>query len=351
MSIVSARAPQQRTELRAAGPAPVTEPAKTRGVTSRAILNVLEAFFRRPLLHLLPLIVLAALGAYLGLTIQNQYQSVGVLNATSGDLLSDLTTAGTRSFGYETPAVVTSRTINDLLSTERFLDDVIDNAQIRGSVESGAISRGGLRGAVGAHARGDNLVILTATTPSRELSPALAQAVSDSFIDYVVTNDLGDQQIRVDTYAGQLEEYTSRLTEATDAYEAYMRDHPIADEDDRPFVEQLEIERLQADLQRATDSFLEAQANLDEANLSANVARTVVARQLSVVDVPSDPVAPLPHKREAAKTFLMFAMLGAVLSVGFVVARALLDRSLRTPDDVETRFGMDVLAVVPKSSR
>jgi hypothetical protein len=265
-TVVKSSAP--RAAQRPAAALAAVEPPKPGGITRRAIMNVLEAFFRQPLLSLVPLLLLAALGVYKGLSINDQYRSVGILNATSGTLLADLTTAG-RNFGYETPSAVTSRNINDLLATEQFLDDVIDRARIRGAVESGAIARGGIRGAVFASSRGDNLVVITATTPNPELSQALGVAVSEGFVDYVIANDMGDQQIRVDTYEQQLAEYTERLDEATAAYEDYMRDHPIADEQDRPFVEQLEIEQLQQDLQRATEAFLDAQANLDGANLSA----------------------------------------------------------------------------------
>jgi hypothetical protein len=284
------------------------------------------------------------------MSINDEYRSVGILNATSGTLLADLTTSG-RNFGYETPSVVTSRNINDLMATEQFLNDVIDRARIRGAVESGAIPRDAIRASVFASARGDNLVVITSTTPSPELSQALGVAVSEGFVDYVIANDMGDQQIRVDTYEQQLAEYTERLDQATAAYEDYMREHPIADEEDRPFVEQLEIEQLQQDLQRATESFLDAEANLDEANLSANVARTVVNRQLRVVDSPNLPGAPLPNRREAAMTVMMFTALGALLSFGFVVVRALIDRTVRTPDDVPAKFGLDVLAVVPQSRK
>jgi capsular polysaccharide biosynthesis protein len=327
------------------------ETPKPRGVTRRAIVNVLETFFRQPLLHLLPLVLLMALGVYSGLGIGDEYRSVGVINATSGNLLSDLTTAGNRSFGYLSPAAATSRNINDLLGTELFLDDVIASANISGAIESGSISRDDVRMSVGAYPRGDNLVILSATTANPELSRAVAQAVSDSFINYVIDTDLGDQQIRVETYEAQLEEHRGRLEEVTNAYEDYMLEHPIADEDDRPFAERLAIERLQQDVERATAAFLDAQANLDDANLSANVARTVVSRQLRVVDVPNLPASPLPNKRQVAMTIMLFTALGAVLSLGFVVARSLLDRTVRTPEDVSTRFGVDLLAVVPRGRR
>lgn len=343
--------PISRAELRATTPILVAQPTKPTGATRRAILNVLETFFRNPVLHLLPLILLSGLGLYTGLQTDDEYRSVGMLNATSGTLLNDLTQSGAGTFGFESPATTTSRNINERMGTEQFLDEVIDRARLRSAVESGQITRDELRSSVSASARGNNLIAVTATTPRPEQSQLLSQAVSDTFVEYVVQNDLGDQQVRVNFHETQLEEYERRLDDASDEYESYIEENEIAEEDDRPFVEQLAIERLEQNLERATDSFLDAQARLDEANLAADAARAVVARQLRVIDPPEVPTAALSTRRDAAITFVTFTALGTILAFAFVVARALLDRTVRVPDDITARVGLDVLAVVPQGRR
>ena len=98
------KSPTPRTLSRMPAVPAVAETPAT-GVTRRAVLSVLEVFFRQPLLHLLPLILLAGLGLYRGVSAEDEYRSVGMLNATSGTLLTELTQATSRSwFRRETPA-------------------------------------------------------------------------------------------------------------------------------------------------------------------------------------------------------------------------------------------------------
>ena len=48
---------------------------------------------------------------------------------------------------------------------------------------------------------------------------------------------------------------------------------------------------------------------------------------------------------------ILFGVLGAMLSLALVVVSATLDRTIRVPNDITAKFGLDVLAVVPETSR
>ena len=61
-----------------------------------------------------------------------------MLNATSATLLSELTGA-TPSFGYDSVASVTAGNLQQLLTTDAFVEDVIDRAGLRTAVDSGTI--------------------------------------------------------------------------------------------------------------------------------------------------------------------------------------------------------------------
>ena len=58
-----------------------------------------------------------------------------------------------------------------------------------------------------------------------------------------------------------------------------------------------------------------------------------------------------PRIKKMILTIAMFAAIGLVLAVGLVVLAATLDRTIRIPNDVTAKFGLDVLAVVPDSWR
>jgi capsular polysaccharide biosynthesis protein len=55
--------------------------------------------------------------------------------------------------------------------------------------------------------------------------------------------------------------------------------------------------------------------------------------------------------RAMVMTVGVYAVLGLLLSIGSVVAAAALDRTIRTPDDVAAKLGLDVIAVVPSARR
>src|SRR5262245_62818278 len=110
------------------------------GLTQRMLLHLLETFFRHPIIHLLPLVIFLALGCFTAFSAQKTYRSVGILNATSGTLLSELT-GNSPTFGFDSTATVTSRNILQLMSTDAFLTDVIERAGMTGAVEDGTVSR------------------------------------------------------------------------------------------------------------------------------------------------------------------------------------------------------------------
>src|SRR6188472_1532606 len=81
------------------------------GITRRVVLNVLEAFFRRPWLHLLPLILMLALGAATAFSKSPVYRAAGTITAESSTLIGDLTQQNNQGFNFDTPATVTARNI------------------------------------------------------------------------------------------------------------------------------------------------------------------------------------------------------------------------------------------------
>jgi capsular polysaccharide biosynthesis protein len=314
------------------------------------VVNLLETFFRRPVVHLIPLFLLVAFGVFSAVNADKSYRSVGVLNATSGTLLSELT-GNVPSFGFETSSAVTSRNLHQLLATDRFLDDVIRRAGLTTAVEQGFLTSGDIRASVGASTVGDNLIAVHATTPRPEQSQRLAAATLDSFVEYVVSNDIADATVRIDTYERIRDATYERYTEESEALTDYLLAHPAASDESGPITEQLEVNRLQANVARAESAYVSAEDNVNEAVLAADVARSVVERQLRVIDEPQIPVAPISGLRAMVMTVAVYAVLGVLLSIGSVVVAAALDRTIRTPDDVAAKLGLDVIAVVPSARR
>lgn len=77
----------------------------------------------------------------------------------------------------------------------------------------------------------------------------------------------------------------------------------------------------------------------------AKVAEVAVSTEVQVVDDPTLPEKPVKPKK--ALTLVLAFLLGLFGSSGFVIARELMNRTIKTSDDVETYLGLPVLAQVP----
>jgi capsular polysaccharide biosynthesis protein len=323
---------------------------RAEGLTHRMLLHLLETFFRHPILHLLPLVLFVAFGVFTAVSAEKMYRSVGVLNATSGTLLNELT-GDSPTFGFESTATVTSRNIEQMLSTDKFVNDVIERAGMTSAVESGVVTRDEIRSSISAFPQGDNLVAVAATTPRPEQSHRLAQATLDTFVEFVVSNDVHEANVEIGTYEDIRDSYLEDLNKAVADFNSYVLEHPAGDEDNRPVDEELEIARLQAAVDRAEESYLNAEDNINGAVLARNVARTVVTSQLQTIDEPQTPTFPQAGLRQAVMTVGIFGFLGLALALAMVVLASMLERTVRIADDVPAKFGVDVLAVVPPARR
>src|SRR5687768_4554554 len=77
------------------------------GLTRRVVLNILEAFFRRPWLHILPIILLVALGAATAFSKTEEFRAVGTITAEDSTVIGDITQSGNGGFGFVSPAEAT----------------------------------------------------------------------------------------------------------------------------------------------------------------------------------------------------------------------------------------------------
>ena len=79
----------------------------------------------------------------------------------------------------------------------------------------------------------------------------------------------------------------------------------------------------------------------------AKVAEVAVSTEVQVVDEPT-----LPENRVApsrSKTLVLAFLLGILGSCGFVIARELMNRTVKTSEDVENYLGLPVLGQIPSS--
>jgi uncharacterized protein involved in exopolysaccharide biosynthesis len=320
---------------------------------SRLVLpRLLESFFRRPLVCLLPALVFSALGVLSIVKSERTYASSGVLSVSNETLLSTLTEVGSQGgFSWETPATQTSRQINELLGTDQFARSVAEGAGLATAIDAGVYTLDQLRESVGAYDTGNNLVTVKASTGDAALAQKLATSTIDSFINWVIDGDIGESTAAEQFFEGLLANYEDDVDAARGALAQYLAEHPATDPDRRPAEEQSEIARLSADVDRAENRYSTALTSSENARLATEQARSDVSQRLRLVDTPQVPYLPESSRQAQLLKVAMYAVTGILLSIVLVVVGAALDHSLRFPDEVRRRIGLDVLAVVPEARR
>lgn len=320
-------------------------------MNKRVVRRLLETFFRRWWLFLLPFVLFTAVGVAKAMTTSTGYQSVGVVDVSSETLLSQLTSVRGDVFGYETPATSTARTINSLLGTDQFVEAVAEDAGLTGALSRGEVSLFGLRSSIGAAPQGDSLLRVAATTANPELSARLVQSTIESFIQYVVDGEVSESRAAEAFFEDQIELYSAEVDRAQAALREYVVANPGGPLDDRPLDEQIEINRLTSAVDVAAARLATAQQKSEEARLATEQSTDDVRQRLRIVDSPEVPSAPQPFLRDAVTTVAVFMIVGILLTCAGVVLATVADRSVRTADDVEQLLELPLLASVPEVRR
>ena len=316
-------------------------------MNKRVLRRLLETFFRRWWLYLLPVALFGAFGVLKGLDAGSGYQSVGTVDVSQDTLLSQLTSIRGDTFGYQTPAASTAKTVNSLLSTDQFIESVGQQAGVTAALKSGQLTALELRSALSVAPDGDTLVRFSATTNNPELSARLANGAIQSYIQYVVDNNVSESQAAEAFFEQQLPTYSKALSEAQAALADYAANHPGGPQEQRPLDEQIAIQQLTAAVTQAQTQYTTAEQKSEEARLALEQAKSDVSQRLRLIDQPQMPAGPAPRLKHAVFTLVIFLCVGAMITGAAVVLGTVLDRSLRTAEDVEQLLGLPVLTVVP----
>jgi uncharacterized protein involved in exopolysaccharide biosynthesis len=321
--------------------------AEPEGLTRRVVLNVLEAFFRRPWLHLLPLILMLVLGGATAFNQKQTYTSTGTLTAESSTLLGNLTQSNNQGFGYDTPATATARDVNEMLRTNEFLNTVAGQLNANASDNEKALLRQVIASSVSASPDGQQLVRIGATTERPDLSFRLADATMNSYIDTIVANDVRQSDSAVSFFEGQVATAKADRDAALAKLNDFLVQNNVSGAADTPLSLQLEADNLRTEFTRLDNIYTTKIDSLDQAKLASSTAKTEVQQRLRITDAPQEPNAPEPRLRKAVMTVVIFGVLGLLLSLASVIVAATLDRTIRVPGDITAKFDLDVLAVVP----
>jgi uncharacterized protein involved in exopolysaccharide biosynthesis len=333
------------------------------------ISRLLETFFRRWWLYLVPVVLFVALGMFSVLNTGTTYRSTGVLLVNRTTVLGKVVAnSGDNPFGYDTPAVYASKQINTVLGTRTFLDSVVNGANVivgaqpNGDPEtrpltdmmnSGEVSMtlDDIRKSIAATPGGDELLAVTAVSEDPRVAQALAQSTIDSWWNFEGANADVAGEGAAKYLQQELQKAIEKQTAATQELERYTASlPPIGEFERRPDDQAARIDGLRADVTRADETVTGFENALDEANSEGARAREEVKQTYQPLDDPLVPLAPEGHRMQDVQTLVLYFGLGLLVSAAALVVATLMDRSVRYSEELEDRLNIPVVASVPDSS-
>jgi hypothetical protein len=325
-------------------------------MTRLILLRILESYFRHRWLHLIPVALFAvAAVVYLAVLWKPQYVSYGVLYVQGESLLSTLNSVRGGGFSWITPAQATAEEIVELLHTDAFVRAAIARTPLEEGMKSGAQEEretiAGAREAIWTIQQGKNQVLVGASHEDGEIAYELVQAVFEVYVQWKINSDIQQGLTAHSFYDEVAGDYKVALDDARADLLAYLEEHPGPLRGERSAVEQVQINRLQAEVDLAASRYGSALEKREAALLAQSQTEGDVRQSYYVLDAPRLPSEPEISKRKIAQNFLVFLGAGLVLSIISIVGSALMDRSCRFPLDAQMGLGLPVLGVVPPAAK
>jgi uncharacterized protein involved in exopolysaccharide biosynthesis len=318
------------------------------------ILRILESYFRHRWLYLVPMVLMMAAAFVFFIKAKPKYIANGVLFVQRESLLARLTSVKDPNVSWQTPASVTVGELNELLETDAFIRAVISQTDLEAEMDQGPATVDEtidqVREAVWVNSIGNNQVRVSAVDENPQLASQFANATIASFILWKINADRTESQAAHSFFTDIISTYKAELDLARQNLNDYLIERPEPLKGDRPVIEQLEISRLQSEVDLAESRYSSALDKDEDARLASSQAESDVRQSYVLIDAPRIPEKPDVSLKQTAIMLLVFMAIGVFLSIAGIVGGALLDRSFRFPVDVWYGVNLTVLAMVPDIS-
>ena len=322
-------------------------------MTRHGLMRLLESYFRHLWLYLLPIVMMVGAFGLSFIINKPKYISHGVLYVQKESLLASLNAIGANNSSiWGTPAQSTSYEINDLLQTDAFIRAIIQQTDLEQKMGGGQTAVANLikdvRKDVWTTPLGDNQLQISGSDTNPMIAAQLVNGIIEGYSQWKLYGSQSQSEAAQGFFNDLIKNYQAELNVARQAMNTYLIAHPQPLRGDRPELEQLEIKRLQGDIDLASTRLSSALDKEENARL-AQVQNENDARQTYVlIDAPQTPLKPEITLKQLAVKFGLFVAVGIILSLTAIIGGALLDRSVRFPADVTNSLNLPVLAVVPE---
>lgn len=318
------------------------------------IIRLLDSYFRHRWLYLLPIIILTiAAGVYFA-TFKRLYISSGVIYAEQSTMLAALTSVQDEGFSWNTPAQDIANQFNDLFLTDAFLRAVIQETNLEVGMSKGEMDTKEtikeVRNRVWVTIAGNNQLQVNAANEDPLTAYQIAQGTINTFMQWKINLGRIDSTTAEDFLQELIMEYRADVEKAEGELLSYLETHLEPVRGDRPDIELMEIQNLQAELTFAGTRLARALEKAENARLAESQVESNVSQKYTLVDAPDIPEKPAVSRRQMAMNGSIFIAVGVLLSGIAVIGATVLDQSIRFPLDVSHELGLPVLAVVQDTS-
>ncbi|NTU77962.1 MAG: lipopolysaccharide biosynthesis protein [Chloroflexales bacterium] len=315
------------------------------------LLRFLESYFRHRWLYLLPIVIALGVGAVFVATASPVYVAAGRLYVEKDSLLASLTSTSSGGSLWVTASQATTNEITELIASQAFTRSAIQKTDLEKNMSGGAAAIDQaftyFRSALSVQPQGDKLVEISATSEDPKLAQQMVLATMEAYIQWKLNSDFQESVAAQSFFQAQIQPYKDEVDKARGELIDYNNANPQPVRGERPPEEQMELDRLQADVKSAEERLAAAQANEESARLAQVKSESVTRQTFQVIDQPQMPTETTASLKDMIVNMAIFLGAGLFLSLAGIGAGALLDRSLCFPIDVRHGLSLPVLAMVP----
>jgi capsular polysaccharide biosynthesis protein len=311
------------------------------------LLRLAEAYFRHRWVVLLPLVILVVIGGVSLALTKPTLTARGTIYVQRTSLLASLTAVRDEGYTWVTPAQSAQDDYRELLQTEAFLRLVAKSTEFEAEVAKGQATTARaltqVKRALSVDTIGKHMIVVRATHRNGTVAKQLATATIEGYLRWKINADQQESVSAQTFFASLIATYEQEADNARGELLTYLLEYPDPVRGERPTRERVEIERRQLALELAEKRKANAMEKEENARLEMTKSESDVRQSYQVIDAPREPDAEAFSKKAAVLKLGIFAVAGAMLSAGMIVAFALLDRSAWSEWDVRQATGLPVL--------
>jgi capsular polysaccharide biosynthesis protein len=312
------------------------------------VLRLVETYFRHRWLWLVPILLMCIFAGARFFISKPSYISLAAVYVNKQSLLASLTSIREDGFSWVTPAQAAVDEFKELIQTDAFIRSVVQKTSLEESMATSpqnvARTLVEVRSSVWADVLGKNTIVIGAKHEQPEIAKQLAAGVIEVYTQWKINTGREETAAALLFFDDLVKDYQSEVDNAEAELQAYLEKYPAPVRGERPPSEQVALDRLNKNLTDTMVRLNDTQNSLRTAQLNAAVNESNIRQTYLLIDAPNIPIEPTKSKKSLLIDSAVFIILGLMISVVGIVIGALLDQSIRFPQDTQQWLELPLIA-------